>query len=136
MKVLIILPVVMLLGIGCATIIHGRSQDLTFASEPSGATIKIDGALKGVTPTSITLRRNKHYIVSFEKDGYEPEEQTIKSQLSPWLFGNILIGGIIGIVIDLAAGGAWTLSEDQVKVGLRPIGGHELQQGMESDAPQ
>ena len=136
MKVLIISPVVMLLGIGCATIIHGRSQDLTFASEPSGATVKIDGAVKGVTPTSITLRRNKHYIVSFEKNGYESEEQTIKSRMSPWIFGNILIGGIIGLVIDLAAGGAWELSKDQIKVGLRPIGGHELQQGMESDAPQ
>ncbi len=135
-KVLLVLPFIILFGSACATIIHGRSQDVTFASQPPGATVRIDGAVKGVTPTSITLRRNKHYVVTFEKDGYEPEERVLKSKVSPWVLGNVIVGGLVGLVIDLSAGGAWKLSEDEVNVGLHPVGGHELQQGMEDVSPQ
>lgn len=132
----LILPILLLFVSGCATIIHGRSQDVMFVSQPQGATIKIDGAVKGVTPTKITLKRNQDYVVTIEKDGFEPVERTLKSGLSGWTFGNILLGGIVGGVIDLAAGGAWKLSEDKIEVGLKPVGGYELQQGAQPGGPQ
>lgn len=132
----LILPILLLFVSGCATIIHGRSQDVMFVSQPQGATVKIDGAVKGVTPTKIALKRNQDYIVTIEKDGFEPVERTLKSELSGWTFGNILLGGIVGGVIDLAAGGAWKLSEDKIEVGLKPVGGYELQQGAQPGGPQ
>lgn len=130
-KGLAIFPLVILFG--CATIMHGRSQDVLVTSQPQGATVKIDGAVKGVTPTKLTLRRNQDYILSIEKEGYAPAERTLKSGLSGWTFGNILLGGIVGGVIDLAAGGAWKLSEDNIQVLLTPVSGEQTQQ--EADAP-
>ena len=45
---------------GCATIISGTSQNITFESSPSGATIFLDGERVGVTPFSTSLKKNKY----------------------------------------------------------------------------
>ena len=62
---------------GCATVISGVSQDITFESSPSGAAVYLDGERYGVTPFTATLKKNKFKSFRVELDGYH----TISRQL-------------------------------------------------------
>lgn len=56
---------------GCASVIKGTSQAVTFNSEPEGADVLIDGASRGVTPLVVTLKKNKYSTIMFKKAGYK-----------------------------------------------------------------
>ncbi len=51
-------------------------------------------------------------------EGYQTYETTLKRKLDGWIFGNILLGGIIGIVVDAASGSMYSLSPKDVTVEL------------------
>lgn len=109
------------LMIGCATIIHGSSQDIQFASSPDDAEVWIDGSKMGDTPTKVSLKRKNEYLVTVKKDGYKESTVKIERSTSAWLIGNIIFGGIPGCVIDLITGGAYDLSPERVDVSLTKI---------------
>lgn len=88
----------------CATIVNGSREEITVNSTPPGAEIYINGQLRGTTPNTFHLKRSKDYKIALKKDGYKPYEDTIESGISWWLLGNILFGGLIGVVIDAATG--------------------------------
>ena len=98
----------------CGTIMHGTSQDIGFQSSPSSAKLTVDGILKGQTPAVVPLARKRTHIVRLELDGYQPYEATITKSASGWVWGNIVFGGIIGLVVDAASGGLYKLSPEQV----------------------
>jgi hypothetical protein len=109
-RVSVVMSLVMILGStsGCATIIHGRSQDVDFASTPPGATVKVDG-LQATTPGKVTLKRKKDYDVVFTKKWFPDRPVKIESTGSWWMLGNAFFGGIIGLIIDLSTGGGYKL---------------------------
>lgn len=113
MKILIVL----LAGLaGCATIVHGSRQDVFVKSEPSGAVVRV-GATATKTPGFLTLdRKQSIYVLVFEKEGYKPIEVELRRKMDSWFFGNIIIGGIIGIVIDFTNGSAYKLIPSEVNV--------------------
>ena len=116
----VLLAIVVVMGVmssGCATIMHGRTETISITSDPSGAVAHVGGQ-EIVTPGEITLDRNKSYTVTFEKPGYESATARIRSQRSGWIWGNILIGGIPGIIVDLATGSAGDLTPNIVSVTL------------------
>ena len=108
----------------CAAIIHGSTQSVEFASRPTGAKLFLDGKEVGSTPQTINLRRkgrNKgeesektSYAVKVEMEGFQPYEIKLERKLDGWIFGNILFGGLIGIVIDAATGSMYKLSPKRV----------------------
>ena len=107
--------------IGCATIVKGKFQKITVTSDPSQAFVTVDGQ-QTKTPGVVTLDTTRSmYVLRFEKEGYEPVEVKIKRGLSGWLFGNIIFGGIIGIVIDFASNSAYKLSPEEVEAALKPL---------------
>lgn len=120
---LVILTVTMLLT-SCASIIHGPNQKVDFSSQPTGAKITIDGKDYGVTPKSVDLRRKgrlkgeisdkKEYAIKVEMEGYYPYEMKIKREMDGWFLGNILFGGLIGIIVDASNGAMYKLTPDQV----------------------
>ncbi len=120
---LIILTVTALLT-SCASIIHGPNQTVDFSSQPSGAKISIDGKDYGVTPKSLDLKRKgrlkgeistkKEYAVKVEMEGFYPYEIKIKREMDGWFLGNILFGGLIGIIVDASNGAMYKLTPDQV----------------------
>ena len=91
---------------GCATIVSGRTQNLPVSSKPSGAIVTV-GQQKQLTPAVFILDKRQDYIVRIEKEGYRSVEIMLKKGLSGWIFGNIffgLLGGPIGVAIDLSSG--------------------------------
>jgi hypothetical protein len=103
---------------GCATIMHGTTQDVGFGSSPSGAKVTIDGQEKGKTPVIVDLRRKDNHQVRIELDGYQPYETSIVRKVSGWVLGNILFGGLIGLAVDAISGGLYNLTPEQVQATL------------------
>lgn len=110
--------------VGCATIFKGSDQPVNISSSPSAAkvVIKTTGGFQvfdGVTPTVVKLSKKNEYIVTLTLDGYKEATVSImKDGIEGWFWGNILCGGIIGMIIDLTNGAVNKLSPDQISVSL------------------
>ena len=106
---------------GCATIMQGTTQEIGISSTPTGATVKINNQVKGKTPIILDLKRKNNHIVTIELPGYMPYEATFTKSVSGWVWGNIVFGGLIGLVVDFAAGGIYKLTPTEVKAVLQEI---------------
>lgn len=109
----------------CASIVHGTTQVVPVNSSPTGAEIKVDcgkaagtaGSLK--TPTTVTLRRSVEPCnITLSKEGYEDASMVFVRRMSGWFWGNIFIGGIIGMIIDGADGAIYNRAPEAVSVSL------------------
>jgi|LauGreDrversion4_2_1035121.scaffolds.fasta_scaffold290606_2 hypothetical protein len=110
--------VLILLGVSsCATIILGSKQSVGISSNPSSAKIYINEESVGTTPKTVDIKKKdaKSFKVKIELDGYQPYETVLTRKTSGWIAGNILLGGLIGLVVDLATGGAYVLTPDQIQ---------------------
>ena len=109
----------------CATIVNGTSQDLYIETQPDAASCKIDrqGAILGVvnpTPGKTSIPRHKdNIVVSCTLEGYETSNEMLASNFSGVTFGNLLLGGLVGVVID-ASSGANNKYPEKVTVILTP----------------
>ncbi len=109
---------------GCATITGGTApQKIKVVSNPPGATVIVDGRPCGISPTILSLNRKVEHRIQLEKDGYMPAEADLKPRINPWIFGNVVVGGLIGVVVDLATDSERSLSPSKVDVHLAPAGG-------------
>jgi hypothetical protein len=107
------------LGLGaCASIIHGTHQDVGITSEPTGAAVTIDNLHSGNTPVIAKLTRKDNHIVRIELPGYQPIDLTLTRSVSGWVWGNIAVGGLIGLAVDAIDGGMYKLSPDQLSATL------------------
>ena len=106
---------------GCATIMHGTSQDIAISSNPSNGKVTIDGNILGNTPLTTSLSRKDIHSVKIELDGYHPFESKIMKETSGWVWGNIIFGGLIGLAVDAITGGLYNLTPEQVQAELREM---------------
>ena len=107
---------------GCASIIEGKSQAVTFNSEPPGAQVLINGMPMGVTPATITLKKSEYdnANVVFKKDGYQDQQANLHTKVTGWFWGNIITGGLLGSGTDAISGAMWEYSPDKYFVTLPP----------------
>ena len=103
----------------CGTIIHGTTQEVGISSQPTNAKVSINGEDRGSTPMVADLKRKNTHMVRIQLDGYETYETTLTRSTSGWVWGNIVFGGIIGLVVDASAGGMYKLSPEQLNAELR-----------------
>lgn len=114
----------------CASIVSKSNYPITINSQPSEAKITITNK-KGVevyggnTPSTLKLKSGSgffgkaQYIVKFEKDGYDTKTVPVNFKLDGWYFGNILIGGLIGmLIVDPATGAMYKLDNDYINEAL------------------
>lgn len=126
-----ILCLAALLGSGCASIVHGGPRLITLNSSPAGATATISKqgtdvvVHRGTTPLTVSLDpkrgyfKGQSYSVSFALAGYQTATVQLRSEISGWYFGNILFGGLIGMVIvDPATGSMWNISPNKITHAL------------------
>jgi hypothetical protein len=119
---------------GCASITIGQNQSLSVESRDKG--ILISGAAcrlqnnKGTwfvtTPGSVTVHRSyRDMEVSCTHEKHEPGSVVVKSSTKAMAFGNILIGGLIGVAVDVGTGSAYdypTLISVEFGVLTLPLG--------------
>lgn len=118
----------------CASIFTKTKYPVNFTSDPTEALVKIkDGngvsLFSGKTPATVTLSSGKGffskatYIIEFSKEGYETTVVPLTATVEGWYFGNLLLGGVLGmLIIDPATGAMWKLDEN-VNVNLSPLAG-------------
>mgnify|MGYP001270172997 CR=1 FL=1 len=103
---------------GCATIITGTDQSMTFNSEPEGATVIVAGKTLGKTPITVQVPKDKNMSLTFEKEGYKSFTTQLSTTLQGWFWGNIVIGGFLGSTTDGISGAMHQYSPDQYFVTL------------------
>jgi hypothetical protein len=106
----------------CSTIIHGSSQEVGVSSQPTGATVTVDGVSHGTTPVAARLRRKDLHKITVTMAGYQPFEIATTRGVSGWVWGNIVFGGLIGLAVDAISGGLYNVKPDQVSATLARTG--------------
>ena len=79
---------------------------------------------EGRPPTTLTLSARRgffqgaRYTIEVSQDGYTTGRATLSADLDAWYIGNILFGGVLGLlIIDPATSAMWKLDE-RVAVNL------------------
>lgn len=115
---------------GCASIISGSTQTLTFKSVPEQASISItnksgEKVHTGVTPATVTLKRGNGffkpaaYDVTFKKEGFQAKTIQVTGTVNGWYIANIIFGGLIGLlIVDPATGAMYTLNPNDINAVL------------------
>lgn len=107
----------------CATIFKGGHGEVRFNSTPSGADVIVDQVNKGETPTSAQLSRKESHTVTFKKDGYEDVTVKVEQKFdgATVILGNLVSWWLIGVVVDVASGAAYTLSPADIQGNLNEL---------------
>ena len=126
----IALSAVFLMTTGCASVVSKSSWPITINSMPENARISISDK-KGVeiytgqTPATLKLRSGSgffsraRYQVKFEKEGYQSRTLPVEFKLNKWYFGNLIVGGVLGLlVIDPATGAMYKLENKYINETL------------------
>ena len=126
----ILLAGTILLSTSCASIVSKSNYPLSIESTPSQANIIIKNKkgleiYKGTTPTTVDLEAGSgffskaSYTIEFKKDGYDDKTVPVEFKLDGWYFGNILFGGVIGLlIVDPATGAMYKLDTEFINETL------------------
>jgi hypothetical protein len=107
----------------CATIMAGGPDRVPVNTNPPGAAVIVDGVQVGVTPTTVTLDRGRSMgNIRLEMPGYAPVTLQRSKEINGWFWANLCLGGVIGIVVDLATGNVKRFDTTPVGVSLVPGG--------------
>lgn len=110
---------------GCATVVSGTTQTIAINTDPQGADCSFtrDNVLVArINPTPGTTSVSKSFGtigVLCKKADFEDVAGTIESQFQAATLGNIILGGVIGVVVD-AASGAMSKYPDSVSFTMIP----------------
>jgi len=110
--------------VACATIMQGTRQEVSIASTPTGAKVTIDNAEVAKTPYAAKLKRKDKHTIRIELDGYQPYELATSRGTSGWVWGNIVFGGIPGLIVDAITGGLYKLKPEEIQATLAQQGAH------------
>jgi hypothetical protein len=108
----------------CASILSKSSYPLTINSNPSNAKVSITDRkgmeiYLGNTPAVVKLKAGDgffaraEYQVKLSSPGYDTKIIPITFKVDGWYFGNILIGGFLGmLIVDPATGAMWKMETE------------------------
>ena len=114
----------------CASIVSKSNWPVTINSHPSGAAISItnkkgEEVYKGSTPANLMLKSGagffgkQSYKITFQLSGYDTRVIPVECKMNGWYWGNILLGGIIGmLIVDPATGAMYKLETDAISQDL------------------
>jgi len=107
----------------CASIVSKSNWPVSIRSTPAGATVTVTNrngteVYKGTTPSTIMLKsgsgffKKESYQISFELEGYAVRKVPLECRINGWYWGNLLLGGILGmLIIDPATGAMYKIDD-------------------------
>ena len=111
---------------GCATIVSNTSWPVSIDSKPDGVHVSITNksgkeVYAGKTPLVTKLKSGsgffskESYTVVMTYKGIEKRTINLECTINGWYFGNLLIGGLIGmLIIDPATGAMYRLEKKDI----------------------
>jgi hypothetical protein len=127
---------------GCATIMNSGPRRVSVASTPLGAKVSIYDRSNTLVQTSTTpfvaqlstkykYFKGQQYRVVFELPSYSTTEVQLRSSLSPWYVGNlVLFGGLLGmLIVDPLTGAMYNLTPDKIEQPLNPAEAEVIRSG-------
>ncbi|MFC4528844.1 hypothetical protein ISN76_17595 [Dyella halodurans] len=98
----------------CASIVGGRYQHVSVEARAADQSVTADCTLSNgsgsvhlaVPGTAVVRRSSQSLNVTCAKDGKQIAQQSYESNVRGMVWGNILFGGLIGIVVDFSNGAA------------------------------
>jgi len=121
-----LLTLALVFSVNCGTIIHQTTQNIPVTSEPPGASVNVacgdvENPPNLVTPVKVEVHRKPDFCyISLEKEGYERADVHLEKTMSALYIGNVVIGGIIGFIVDGVNGAMWNRTPGKVDVKLKP----------------
>lgn len=112
---------------------NGRHAEVAIKSQPAGAQVSVQNekgetVATSKTPGRVTLKRSNglfrkapRYTAFIQKPGYETAQVSINPKWNPWILGNFIIGGVVGLAADSATGAIWRYSPDEIDQNLHPL---------------
>ena len=111
-----------MIAVGC-----GKDISVTITSEPSGATVWIDGVEVGVTPFHGRLKKAISYHVMVSKLGYQAATSTFKGDRNTVLPGFHLTPLDLSDMVFIPAGPfLMGSSDEEAQQVIRQLGGAEI----------
>lgn len=110
---------------GCATVLNGTNTPYTAVSKPDGAAVKFSNGQSCTTPCKLEFRRKDDLRADMTLPGHKPTYILIQSKLAGSAFGNILLGGGVGAIVDGSNGASNRLYPKPLIVRLAPEGSEE-----------
>ncbi|MBT9473745.1 MAG: PEGA domain-containing protein [Pseudomonadota bacterium] len=109
----------------CATVTRGSEDAWVVNSEPSGAKVETtNGHQCQATPCAIKMKRKSEFTATLTKPGYKPATVQVSHKTAgagaAGVAGNVLVGGVIGIGVDMYTGASQDLVPNPVTVKLEP----------------
>jgi hypothetical protein len=108
----------------CATIVSKTSYPVSIETEPSGVHVSITDRkgreiYSGKTPAALLVRSGAGFFLRAEYEvhlsarGYSEKVIPITFQLNGWYFGNLVFGGLIGmLIVDPISGAMWRIDKN------------------------
>lgn len=78
------------------------------------ATIIFDGVERGKTPFETKLRKADEHTVVIKLEGFKTYETKLTKKFNARYLGNIIFGGLIGVIVDPLTGAIYSLSPNKV----------------------
>lgn len=124
----LVMGTVLVFSCGCATLASPSStQRVVVSSDPPGAQLLVDGQPAGVTPTAVELgRRARETTLRLEKDGFLPDERSVRRSISRWLLADV---AFMTVTSFLPGGGDAGPPAPRIAVGLSWVLGLEYLTG-------
>jgi hypothetical protein len=122
-KLIALVLMMSLLFSNCATIVSKSSYPVSIDCNPKGSQVSITDKkgkeiFKGTTPTAVRLKpgagffSRAEYQVRLSYRGYDEKVIPVTFKLNGWYFGNIVFGGLIGmLIVDPASGAMWRIEK-------------------------
>lgn len=109
----------------CATITRGTSQKFNIDTTPTAADVKLSTGQSCVSPCKLKLKRKDGFTVTATKSGFENATAEVKSEVRgggiAGAAGNVLIGGVIGGIVDGSSGAMKDLTPNPLHLTLKPV---------------
>ena len=122
-KILCVTALALSMLSACSSIVSKSDYPVTISSSPANASFVIvdkkgQSIDSGNTPATVVLKSSsgyfsgQSYTIAVGKAGYEKQQYVLKSTVDGWYFGNILIGGLLGmLIVDPITGAMYNLPE-------------------------
>lgn len=138
-----------LMSNGCASVMSKSVYSVAIESYPANANFVVTDhkgktVASGTTPQTVSLRAKRafglpaNYSVNYSAPGHQSIQRQVKADMDGFVFGNILVGGIPGLIVDAGTGAMFELP-DSVSGSLsggasysqndtsQPVAGGEIQ---------